>query len=478
MDMTIRPYLIPVCVLTALAAISAPLSAQEKKEGAAAQPAQQPAAQPAQQPAAQPPAANPAPVQPAQPVGPAAPKQPVIKSMPQNRVAPKPAADIPAATVVLKPGEVPAIKFDTPVYDFGRIRAGQDVVHDFWYTNTGTGPLELLRVRPSCGCTQAGAHDKIVQPGQTGKIPIKMSTGHAAGPVNKTVMVNTNVTGEGSNITLQIKGEVWQPLQTTPTSASFGRLTAESMKSATLERKLTVVNNTESKAVMTDVKSSSPSFKASVKELEPGKKFELTVSVVPPLSPGVVSGTIDIATGVTDMPKLQVPVSAYVTADVEITPNQLTLATNRPGAMQRQFFIRNNSPRSMKVTDLKASNEKLKVSILETQPVGMAYRVSLEIPADYQIPDKGDTITFKTDNDSVPNVTIPIKAAPAMTDVTSQFKSQTATRVVTPITEKDVAAMQNQPKKDDHAGHDHAAPAPAPATPVTPAPAGTSTGKK
>ncbi len=57
-------------------------------------------------------------------------------------------AGIPEPTVVLKPGEVPAIKFDTPTYDFGRVRAGPDVVHDFWFTNTGTGPLEILKVRP------------------------------------------------------------------------------------------------------------------------------------------------------------------------------------------------------------------------------------------------------------------------------------------------------------------------------------------
>ena len=47
-------------------------------------------------------------------------------------------------------------------------------------------------------------------------------------------------------------------------------------------------------------------------------------------------------------------------------------------------------------------------------------------------------------------------------------------KVGTPVTEKDVAAMQNQPKKDDHAGHDHAMP-PAQAAP---APAGTATGQK
>ncbi len=55
---------------------------------------------------------------------------------------------VPKPTVVLKPGEVPAIKFDVPVYDFGRVRAGEDVIHDFWFTNTGTGPLEILRVKP------------------------------------------------------------------------------------------------------------------------------------------------------------------------------------------------------------------------------------------------------------------------------------------------------------------------------------------
>ncbi|MCB9858275.1 MAG: DUF1573 domain-containing protein [Phycisphaerales bacterium] len=58
------------------------------------------------------------------------------------------ANQVPEPTVVLKPGEMPGIKFDMTTYDFGRIRAGGDVVHDFWFTNTGNGPLELLRVKP------------------------------------------------------------------------------------------------------------------------------------------------------------------------------------------------------------------------------------------------------------------------------------------------------------------------------------------
>jgi len=56
--------------------------------------------------------------------------------------------NIPKPTVTLKPGEVPKIDFDTPEYKFGRVRSGSDIIHEFWFTNTGTGPLEILSVKP------------------------------------------------------------------------------------------------------------------------------------------------------------------------------------------------------------------------------------------------------------------------------------------------------------------------------------------
>lgn len=336
-------------------------------------------------------------------------------------VKPAPGQDIPAPTVVLKEGEVPAIKFDTPTYDFGRVRSGQEVTHDFWFTNTGTGPVEILKVRPSCGCTTAGQHDKIVQPSQTGKIPMRLNPGNASGPIHKTVMVNTNVPGEGATITLHIQGEVWHPIQATPTSASFGRLTSEMASSASMERKLTIVNNTEDKVTVSEAKSSNPSFKATVNTLEEGKKYELVVTVVPPLASGPVTGNIELTTTLADMPKMLVPVNAYVTADVDVTPNQLTLPSNRNGNIQRQFFIRNNTPNPIKVSDLASTNENLKLSIIETQPVGKAYRLTVDIPQEYAVASGGDKITLKTDNTSVPMLTIPINSAPSVADVTKQF---------------------------------------------------------
>ncbi len=88
-------------------------------------------------------------------VGPQKPTSPgvVTRRAPRNVGArptgKKGAPALPKATVVLKPGEVPVMTIDTPSYNFGKVREGTEVVHDFWFTNTGNGPLEILRVKPS-----------------------------------------------------------------------------------------------------------------------------------------------------------------------------------------------------------------------------------------------------------------------------------------------------------------------------------------
>ncbi len=128
---------------------------------------------------------------------------------------------IPAPTVVLKDGQVPGIEFDTPKFVFGRVMAGTVVTHDFWFTNTGNGPLEILAVRPSCGCTTSGEHDRIIEPGASARIPIVVATKKLAGKLTKTVTVHTNIPSPYSAATLQIQGEIWQPVEVSPRSAVF-----------------------------------------------------------------------------------------------------------------------------------------------------------------------------------------------------------------------------------------------------------------
>jgi hypothetical protein len=70
-------------------------------------------------------------------------------SAPASRAAKPSQIQVPQPTVVLNPGEAPAVAFKEAAYDFGRALSGTEITHDFEFTNTGNGPLEILRVKPS-----------------------------------------------------------------------------------------------------------------------------------------------------------------------------------------------------------------------------------------------------------------------------------------------------------------------------------------
>lgn len=332
----------------------------------------------------------------------------------RGKVTPRPARrsglTIPEPTVVLKPGEVPAIKFDEPNYDFGRIRAGEDVVHTYWFTNTGNGPLEILRVKPSCGCTTAGAHTKVVQPGETGQIPIKLSTKHGANTITKTVTVNTNIPGNDATVRLTIKGSVWQPVEVAPNNASFGRITQSKIDSQGA-RKLTIVNNVEGDMKLSNVRSDNPQFKAEVRPIEEGKKYELVVQLVPPLNDGNNRAKITIDTGLKDYPTVDVSAFAYVTSPVDVTPSALTLLPDaqRASSMTRQFYVRSNDGKPFKIKSMTSTSEKLKLTATQMPSSQSTYQLAVEIPADF-VPAANETIELETTHPAVQKLTIPVRS--------------------------------------------------------------------
>ncbi|GJQ27937.1 MAG: hypothetical protein HBSAPP02_29690 [Phycisphaerae bacterium] len=322
---------------------------------------------------------------------------------PKQKIAPQPSEP----TVVLKPGEVPAIKFDTPTFNFGRVRAGTDVTHDFWFTNTGTGPLELLSVRPSCGCTTSGQYDRVVQPGQSGKIPIKLSTGHGAGPMTKSISVQTNVPGEGATVTLQVTGTLWQVVQAVPTNVNYSSLRASGLTEEQLTKKVIITNNDQAPMKPSEPKVSGGPFKASLKTLTEGKEYELTVVAQQPLSKGSNTASIQIATGNAEIPMLNIPVSLYVMSDVEISPAQLqippTATILKP--LDRMFFVRNYTDKPIQVKEVTTTNPAIKTQLTELQ-AGTAWRLTVTLPEQYTAA-AGERMVLKTDSPTVPELIVP-----------------------------------------------------------------------
>ncbi|MCA9255991.1 MAG: DUF1573 domain-containing protein [Phycisphaerales bacterium] len=326
------------------------------------------------------------------------------KMTPHREVAP------PVPTVQLKPGEVPAIAFETPVYDFGKAQAGTEVKHDYKFRNMGNGPLEILRVKPGCGCTTAGEHTKIVQPGESGVIPIKLKPGDHAGPVSKRITVSTNIPGNDATIVLEIKGVVWSPVQVTPRSAAFGRLTQDQIEQG-LSRKLVVVNNMEAPMKPGALTSTNDAFVAEMKTVEEGKKYELIVTLTNKIAGGNNSTRLTFDTGLADPKTIDVQAYAFLSPPVDVTPSKLTLPKPRNAELVRSFYIRSNTANPLDVTDLACSAPALKLELVDLRGDKRTYRLSVTIPADYNPPAQGDEITFKTSEPSMEKGSIPITAA-------------------------------------------------------------------
>jgi hypothetical protein len=102
--------------------------------------------------------------------------------------------------------------FETPSlnHDFGKIKQGVPVTHEFKFINKGKVPMVITNVAASCGCTTPDWTRDPIAPGGEGFIK---ATYNAASPgaFNKTVTVTSNV--ENGFVQLFIKGEVATPVQ-------------------------------------------------------------------------------------------------------------------------------------------------------------------------------------------------------------------------------------------------------------------------
>ncbi len=100
------------------------------------------------------------------------------------------------------------IEFKQTEIDYGVIEKNSNGTKVFQFTNTGSAPLIINRVKSSCGCTVPSKPDQPVMPGQSGEIVVKYNT-KRIGPFRKTITVYSNASN--AVVILKIKGKVVDP---------------------------------------------------------------------------------------------------------------------------------------------------------------------------------------------------------------------------------------------------------------------------
>lgn len=102
----------------------------------------------------------------------------------------------------------PVLTWEEKSWNFGKVPDDSIVEHTFYFTNTGTEPLYLTSIRPSCGCTAVQEEDTLgVAPGKRSSLKVNVNMNGKRGPILKTVRIKTNEPGNNVHI-LRLTAEV------------------------------------------------------------------------------------------------------------------------------------------------------------------------------------------------------------------------------------------------------------------------------
>ncbi len=101
----------------------------------------------------------------------------------------------------------PVIEIEDRVFDFGEIKQGEKVSHDFKLTNTGKSNLILRKIRASCGCTAIQPEKTVIAPGESTKVVSEFNSRGMSGRQNKSVTIYSN-DPKKSTLLLRLSGTV------------------------------------------------------------------------------------------------------------------------------------------------------------------------------------------------------------------------------------------------------------------------------
>jgi hypothetical protein len=77
-------------------------------------------------------------------------------------------------------------------WDFGAVKKGEIVSHDFRVKNNSERTLTIKNVTTSCGCTASAAKKNVLEPQESTEVSVKFNSKGYNGQVSQFVYVNTD----------------------------------------------------------------------------------------------------------------------------------------------------------------------------------------------------------------------------------------------------------------------------------------------
>ena len=326
----------------------------------------------------------------------------------------KPAAEAPAEL------KAPRLTVVEPVKDFGTVAKGDKIDWSFAIKNTGDSDLQILAARPACGCTVAD-FDKVIKPGQMGKVTAHVDTTNFTGPITKSVTIETNDPNTPSSV-LNIQAIVKPYVDALP--AGFIRYNI--IQGDAEMQSFTLVSDEEAPFEITKVDVPGAYVKVNYAKIDKPEdllkagragqnQYRFNVTLGGANAPiGPLAERIRIQTNSKHQPEYLVSISGLVRPSIRVEPQAVNFGEVAPSdaAAERTVILHSNdlkAPASFNVTRAESSTNAITAEVMPSTTPG-DYQVSLKVAKNAKPGEVSGTVKIYTTDKVNPIVTLPVSA--------------------------------------------------------------------
>jgi len=275
-------------------------------------------------------------------------------------------------------GRISDIHVDSPTIQFGSRDNTETVVHEFILENRGTAPLEISKVKTSCGCTTARLKNQTLSPGSREILTARFSLRKRKGHQKKSITIHSN-DPDTPKLDLFMEGEALPIIGVRPYSLRFSPGSA----SAPMTQTIVLQSEDGTPFQIQDISHQLSQLSIDTRTVTPGKSYQLIVTLSPQDEKPSLHDNLIIRTSHPKLPSITIPVSIRKKPDLVCAPPEIRIHKQSADTKTLSVFLAVQSPngKAFAVKNVEAPLPQIQVKI---DPVSVnLHRITLtQIPRD------------------------------------------------------------------------------------------------
>lgn len=307
-------------------------------------------------------------------------------------------------------GPQPALVVEKTLADAGRVKRGETALFTFVLRNAGEADLQILKVKPGCGCT-AVKYDPVIPPGEERPLQFEMKTQGFRGEVTKVAQVLTNDPDpQRGQVSLRMKVHVVAPVEILPRN----HVTLLFKKAEPVRQEFQLFANEGPPLEIQAVKCSLPEAQVEVlppEQIEGRQVCRLLFQRPVQGRPTAFSGYIVVETNNPQEPRLTLSLAGQPTDAVFLRPLEMNFGQvlpHNPQPVLRMVTLM-RSEGTFRVLEATTEDPHLQINVQQVNP-GHLYQVSAIYREGWAPGPRKGTLRVKTDDPEAPEWEIPFSA--------------------------------------------------------------------